>query len=212
MYRVTDGKSVERAERDEERREEAEGGNVAANNDIRAGGKSQNVSRRFPRKLAQGKPAAAFPAQHVRYGERPGGSSPWNFNQRQLLAGVARPPYVRTFLRRSGRIQFSSPSGPPTVPGPPHDPPAPARHKEERAVIHEGSLVVSWPICANPRWRTLKPGHRTLLVTRDTAPSRDYIMFALCVRTRSTPGEVWRIQSCRDSIRRTVEKLSCLVT
>lgn len=27
-----------------------------------------------------------------------GGSSPWNFNQRQLLAGVARSPYVRTFL------------------------------------------------------------------------------------------------------------------
>lgn len=51
----------------------------------------------------------AFPAQHVRYGERGkagerarmmegGGSSPWNFNQRQLLAGVARSPYIRTFL------------------------------------------------------------------------------------------------------------------
>lgn len=26
------------------------------------------------------------------------GFSPWNFNQRQLLAGVARSPYVRTFL------------------------------------------------------------------------------------------------------------------
>lgn len=35
-----------------------------------------------------------------------GGSSPWNFNQRQLLAGVARSPYVRTFLetRRQNSI------------------------------------------------------------------------------------------------------------
>lgn len=27
-----------------------------------------------------------------------GGSSPWNFNQRQLLARVTRSPYIRTFL------------------------------------------------------------------------------------------------------------------
>lgn len=58
----------------------------------------------------------AFPAQHVRYGERGkaakrararalegGGSSPWNFNQRQLLAGVARSPYVRIFLLETQR-------------------------------------------------------------------------------------------------------------
>jgi len=42
------------------------------------------------------------------------GSSPWNFNQRQLLAGVARSPYVRTFLetQRQNSIfpPFSSPS------------------------------------------------------------------------------------------------------
>lgn len=47
--------------------------------------------------------ASAFPAQHVmekRSGQRAwvDGSSPWNFNQRQLLAGVARSSYVCTFL------------------------------------------------------------------------------------------------------------------
>lgn len=51
--------------------------------------------------------ASAFPAQHVRYGEKGGGasgSSPWNFNQRQLLAEVARSPYVRTFLETQNSI------------------------------------------------------------------------------------------------------------
>lgn len=32
------------------------------------------------------------------------GSSPWNFNQRQLLAGVACSPYVRTFLETQNSI------------------------------------------------------------------------------------------------------------
>lgn len=47
-----------------------------------------------------------------------GGSSPWNFNQRQLLAGVARSPYVRTFLEmpRRGRIQFCRPLARSAVP------------------------------------------------------------------------------------------------
>lgn len=40
------------------------------------------------------------------------GSSPWNFNQRQLLAGVARSPYVRTFLETQRQNSIFPPFSP----------------------------------------------------------------------------------------------------
>ena len=87
-----------------------------------SGGKPWANIIAFPEERAQGRGDRVFRFNTYVTEKGTVGSSPWNFNQRQLLAGVARPPYAALSLG-SAVAEFNFPAlstlPPKTSPEPP---------------------------------------------------------------------------------------------